>query len=458
MADFDTQVDVLVIGAGGAGLAAAIAASDLGASVAVVEKLPRPGGNTGLSTGSIPGAGTRFQRLAGIDDNPQKMTADLLGLSGDHDATDLTRMLSERSAELVEWLVDKAHIRLDIIKDYKHVAHSVPRLHAPASRKGADLVHDLVAAVERRGVPIVLSNPVVDLILGKNGEVIGATTRTAQNAVSRIGAGKTILCVNGFGASQQMLAQYCPEIAGAMYSGAKGSEGEAIRWGAQLNARLGNMASYQGYATLMYPHGELLSWTTIEKGGVLVNDKGLRFGDESIGYSGFAAPVIAQSGKVHAIFDQRIRDIAAKEPWFKEILDMGGAKKAIDVPDLASKLAVDPAALQKTLSAYGQGSDEFGRKDIGIAPLQAPYWYTQVVGGLLSTQGGLMIDQHARVLDKTDRTIPNLYAAGGAVASISGRSGGVGYASGSGLLHAIGLGWIAGTDAANAVANPSHSR
>lgn len=457
MADFDTQVDVLVIGAGGAGLAAAIAASDLGASVAVVEKLARPGGNTGLSTGSIPGAGTRFQRQAGIDDNPRKMTTDLLGLSGDHDAVDLTRMLAERSAELVEWLVDKAHVRLDIIKEYKHVAHSVPRLHAPASRKGADLVHDLVAAVERRGVPVVLSNPVVDLILGKNAEVLGATTRTAQGAVSRIGAKKTILCVNGFGASRPLIAQYLPEVAGAMYSGAKGSEGEAIRWGAQLNARLGNMASYQGYATLIYPHGELLSWTTIEKGGLLVNDKGLRFGDESIGYSGFAAPVIAQSGKVHAIFDQRIHDIAALEPWFKELLDLGGAKKAADLPELASKLAVDPGALQATLSAYGkaasgQSKDKFGRKDFGIAPLQAPYWYTQVVGGLLSTQGGLMIDLHARVLDKTDRTIPNLYAAGGAVASISGRSGGVGYASGSGLLHAIGLGWIAGTDAANAVA------
>lgn len=83
MSSFDVEVDVLVVGAGGAGLAAAISAHDQGATVAIVEKLERPGGNSALSTGSIPGAGTRFQRQAGIEDNPQKMIADLMGLSGD---------------------------------------------------------------------------------------------------------------------------------------------------------------------------------------------------------------------------------------------------------------------------------------------------------------------------------------------------------------------------------------
>ena len=362
-------------------------------------------------------------------------------------------MLSHRSAELVEWLVDAADVRLDIIKAYKHVAHSVPRLHAPASRKGKDLVDDLVAAVERRNIPIALSNPVIDLMMGSEGEVVGATTRTAKKAVARIGARKTILCVNGFGASKQMVAQYCPEISGAMYGGAPGSEGEAIRWGLQLNARLGNMESYQGYATLIHPHGELLSWTTIEKGGVIVNSGGRRFGDEAVGYSGFAAPVLAQDGFTYAIFDQRIHDIAAMEPWFKEVLDYGGAKQAADVAELASKLSVDPKILESTLTDYaraasGQATDPFGRTDFGIAPLQSPFWYTRVVASLFSTQGGLMVDEHARVLDTQGKKIPNLYAAGGATAGISGRVGGVGYASGSGLLHAIGLGWIAGADAA----------
>ncbi|WP_144630224.1 FAD-binding protein [Bordetella genomosp. 13] len=449
MTAFDAEVDVLVIGAGGAGLAAAVAAHEAGASVAIVEKLDRPGGNTMLSTGSIPGAGTRFQAAAGIDDDAQRMTRDLMALSGPHDADALTRQLCACSAELVEWLADVMQVRLDVIRDYRHVAHSVPRLHAPASRKGQDLVDDMVAAVQRRGIPLALGNAAIELDADAAGAVQGASTRSATGEAARIGARKTILCVNGFGADAALVRRHCPEIAGATYSGAKGSEGEAVRWGEQLGAALGNMASYQGYASVLDPHGELLSWTTIEKGGVFVNAQGRRFGDESVGYSGYAAAVLDQQGPVHALFDQRIHDIAAREPWFKEVLDYGGARHAADVPALARALGVDAAALAETLSVYeaaaaGQRPDPHGRKDFGIAPLQPGYWYARVVPALLSTQGGLMIDADARVLGGGGAPIANLYAAGGAVAGISGRSGGVGYASGSGLLHAIGLGWIAG--------------
>jgi fumarate reductase flavoprotein subunit len=449
MTAFDIEVDVLVVGSGGAGLAAAVAAHEAGASVAIVEKLERPGGNTMLSTGSIPGAGTRFQAAAGIADSPQTMERDLMGLSGPHDAEALTRQLCRCSAELVEWLADVVQVKLDVIRDYKHVAHSVPRLHAPASRKGQDLVDDMVAAVERRGIPLALGNPVIELEVDSTGAVQGARTRNAQGQVARIGARKTILCVNGFGANAALLRQYCPEIAGAMYAGAKGSEGEAVLWGAKLGATLGNMKSYQGYASVLDPHGELLSWTTIEKGGVFVNTAGRRFGDESLGYSGYAAAVLSQQGPVHAIFDQRIYDIASREPWFKEVLDYGGARHAADVPALAQALGVDAAALAETLSTYeaaaaGRQPDPYGRKDFGVAPLQPGYWYARVLPALLSTQGGLMIDADARVLGAGGQPIANLYAAGGAVAGISGRSGGNGYASGSGLLHAIGLGWIAG--------------
>src|SRR5690606_5119420 len=109
---FDTEVEVLVIGAGGAGLAAACAAHDAGAVVALVEKLERPGGNTALSTGSIPGAGTRFQRAAGIEDNPQKMIEDLMALSGPHDADALLHQLAHCSAELVEWLADELDVEM----------------------------------------------------------------------------------------------------------------------------------------------------------------------------------------------------------------------------------------------------------------------------------------------------------------------------------------------------------
>ena len=154
----EADVDVLVVGAGACGLAAAIAAHDAGVGVAIIEKLDRPGGNSSLSTGSVPAAGTRFQREAGIADSTEQFVADLLRTGGPTDCPDLLRRLVATSAETVEWLVDFVGARMVLVTAYKHVGHSVPRLHAPVSRRGQDLVDDLLAAVEKRGIPLAVGN------------------------------------------------------------------------------------------------------------------------------------------------------------------------------------------------------------------------------------------------------------------------------------------------------------
>ena len=115
---WDMNVDVLVIGAGGCGLAAAIAAHDEGAQVAIVEKRDKPGGNTALSTGSIPGAGSRFQKAANIIDSPEIMIADLERIAGQHELSQVSDYLSRISAELCEWLVDSVPARMSLITDY----------------------------------------------------------------------------------------------------------------------------------------------------------------------------------------------------------------------------------------------------------------------------------------------------------------------------------------------------
>src|SRR6478672_2941071 len=119
------DVDVLVIGAGACGMAAAIAAHDAGVSTAILEKLDRPGGNSSLSTGSVPAAGSRFQREAGIVDGPERMEADLLAIAGGTDEPELVRRLCEVSAQTVEWLVDTVGARMQLITAYKHIGHSV---------------------------------------------------------------------------------------------------------------------------------------------------------------------------------------------------------------------------------------------------------------------------------------------------------------------------------------------
>ena len=113
----DMEVDVLIIGAGGCGLSAAIAAHDDGANVAIVEKRDQPGGNTALSTGSIPGAGSRFQKAANIVYSPEVLIADLERIAGRHELSDVSDKLSRISAELCEWLVDSVPARMSLITD-----------------------------------------------------------------------------------------------------------------------------------------------------------------------------------------------------------------------------------------------------------------------------------------------------------------------------------------------------
>jgi fumarate reductase flavoprotein subunit len=445
-------------------MAAAFAADEQGVEVGIVEKFEELIGNTSLSSGSVPGAGTRFQREAGIDDSPEKYLEDLLRQSGPHEMGELSRLLAYESASLVEWLVDKMGVRLQLITDYRHVGHSVPRLHAPASRKGKALLDDLVRAVKGRKIPIAVGNPVEDLVMDDDGEPVGAVVRGNRTGESRIRAKKIILATNGYAANPGMVRRHCPEVAEAEYFGGHGSTGEAIIWGEKLGAQLANMGAYQGYAIVSYPHGSLLSWTTIEKGGFVVDQNGDRFGNELLGYSGYTPEVLAHSlaGPGHprlayAIFDARICDyVASHEEEFRELLGLDGVKERGSIGDLAAVYGLNRQTLSATLEAYnraarGETRDRFERTDFGFAPLQSPYTIAQVTPGLFHTQGGLKVNHLGKILRNNGEIIKNLFAGGGAAAGISGRAGARGYSSGNGLLAALGLGRIAGRTAAREV-------
>jgi fumarate reductase flavoprotein subunit len=459
----DADVDVLVVGAGACGLAAAIAAHDAGAGVAIIEKLDRPGGNSSLSTGSVPAAGTRFQRAAGIADSTEQFVADLMRTGGPTDCPDLLRRLVATSAETVEWLVDRVGARMALVTAYKHVGHSVPRLHAPVSRRGQDLVDDLLAAVEARGIPVAVRNGARTLLSGGDGDVIGADIETTGGARQKTIARKVILAVNGFAGNRDLVARFCPEVSGAPYFGARGSEGEAVLWGEQLGAAFGNIGAYQGYAAVSDPHGSLLSWTTIEKGGIIVNGLGHRFGDESAGYSGYTPNVMAQGGPCFAIFDQKIFDVTAAEEEFVELANYGGVRKADTPQALAALHRLDAAAVAAALDDYNKAArgarpDAFGRRDFALAPLTGPFYICRVVPGLFHTQGGLMVDIDGRVLRPNGKPIANLFAGGGAAAGLSGKTGAGGYASGNGLLSAVGLGRLAGLAAAREIRQEASMR
>ncbi len=456
--DWQAETDVLVVGGGGGGLVAALAARDGGPSVVLAEKSGRLGGNTALSSGSVPGAGTRFQHAVGIEDSPALMARDIMARTRNTAPRHLVELLANESASLVEWLVDRAGAPLKLVADLKKVGHSVPRTHAPPGRDGSLLLAALERAATASEITIATGHAVTRLLVDDNGAVIGAALEGATPGTEdNVRARKVILAANGFGGNRDMLRRFCPEIAEAPYFGHQGNTGDAIRWGIDLGARLSNMGAYQGHASVAYPHGHLLSWTVMERGGVLVNNAGRRFVNESQGYSGCTPEVRAQpDATAYALFDQRIHDyMLANVPEYAGLAQAGGVKTGADVDTLAATLALPAVALGATLADYNEaarsGRDAFGRQHYGGAPLVAPYCMVRGTAGLCHTQGGLDIDAHAQPLRADGTPIANLYAVGGTAVGVSGSDGGKGYVSANGLLCALGLGRVAGRHAARSL-------
>ena len=448
--------DVVVVGGGACGMAAAIAARQRGAEVLLLEKEPDLGGNAALSTGSVPAAHTRFQAAAGVEDSPEKMADDVMRQTGYLSDKELVLHLCRESSGLIDWLVDSLGVELHLVTDYMHVGHSVHRLHAPASREGADLVKDLRRAMDDFEVAFRVGVPVTGLLAGDDGSVAGIEADEAGQKL-RVEAGKVILASNGFAANREMLLRYCPEIADAPYFGAPGNTGEGIEWGEELGAVTEHMGAYQGYAAVC-ENGILVSWTTIEKGGIVVDGDGRRFGDETSGYSAFVPEVQRHTdGPIYVIFDRRtMESVRDREPRFKGLVDGGFVKEAATIDELASLHDMPRDNVAETLARYdaaaNAGVDEFGRKDFGSAPLRFPLHIVRASTGLFHTQGGLKINTNAQPLRADGSPVENLYAGGGVAVGISGPDGGRGYSSGNGLLTALGWGKIAGEHAGASVA------
>lgn len=453
---WDAEIDVVVVGAGACGFAAALSAAEGGCRVLLLEKWNKPGGNTALSSGFIPAAGTRLQREAGVEDSPELMAEDILRKNGYKSDPELTLHLCRESAGIVHWLMDAIGIELRLVTDFLYGGQSVHRFHAPPSRSGAELIDGLMAAVARQPlITLVTSTPVSGLIPDETGAVAGvwAGGDPGQGGEA-IRARKVILANNGFGGNAEMVRRYCPEIAGALYFGHPGNTGDGIRWGMELGAATRHMDAFQGHGSVAYPHGLLVTWAIMEKGGVLVNSLGRRFTNENSGYSAASVAVQAQpDGLAYVVFDERIyRDMEAHDPNFAELVQSGAVRGGGELEALAEALRVDGPGLKEAvrlynLAAQGSTADALGRAHFGLAPLEAPFYGIRVRAALFHTQGGLEINRYAQPLRKDGTPIGNLFCGGGVAVGISG-GGCRGYSPGNGLLTALGWGRIAGLTAA----------
>jgi len=444
-----TDVDLVVAGAGG-GLVAALRAAELGRSVLVVEASQhyRRGNNTAMSTAMVPGAGTRWQAAAGVEDSPELFLADIMAKT--HGSADLAlaRALTAASAEVVSWLADSAGLAVQLVTDFSYPGHAAHRCHTVPGRKGSAMLDVLARRVEAEPGADMLVPCRLAEVLPSAGPTWTVVLAMPDGGREEVVAGNVLLATNGFAADAPLVREHLPEIAAATYHGSPESRGDALRIGAALGAATGYLDSYQGHAALAQPAATLVGWATVMHGGFLVNSEGRRFGNETTGYSEYAAVLARQPGATGwIILDQRIAAACSSFQDFCETADSGALLWADDVSALAARASLPARPLADTMAraaALAEGeadADEFGRTSWG-EPLVPPYAAVRVAPALFHTQGGLVVDAQARVLGSDGTPLPGLYAAGGAAIGISGHGAG-GYLAGNGLLPAFGLSYLA---------------
>ncbi|MGB7297708.1 MAG: FAD-dependent oxidoreductase [Burkholderiaceae bacterium] len=454
---FEHRVDAAIVGAGAAGLIAALAAAQAGATVMVFERDRFASGSTSLSAGLIPAAGTRWQLASNIVDNPDLFAADIINKSHCDADFEIALHLAKTSAASLHWLADVCQVPLSLVDGFTYPGHQVRRMHGTPTRTGSEFLGALLAACERASIDIVTNARVSDLYCHQH--VVSGLGCQHGNRHEVIGADAVVLACNGYGANRELVRRHIPEIEQAIYFGHPGNTGDAVLWAQQLGAGVGHMSAYQGHGSVAKPHGILITWAVMMEGGIQVNQQGNRFSNEHGGYSEQAVHVLKQPGGIAwNIFDQRIFDVAAQFDDFQQAVKLGALIRAEDILSLASQTGLPKAQLQNTLAACHRfagmpcsaddnatATDPFGRFFDASKLLKPPYYAVRVEAALFHTQGGVTVDHHARVLNKQGGQVicDGLYAAGGAAQGVSGDTVD-GYLSGNGLLSAVTLGYLAG--------------
>jgi fumarate reductase flavoprotein subunit len=436
--DEQIEVDVAVAGGGACGVVAALRASenpDL--VVAVFEKSVREGSNAGVSSGSLAAGGTRWQREAGIVDSPERHVEDILGNSGDESHRPLVEALCHVAPEYVSWIADGLGYPMEVGADMPRKGMSVPRLHAdPARLGGGPLMKHLRAALTARPNVAFLDEAPVTSLRTEDGVVAGLVAEQ-QGRTIEVMAGAVVLATDGFANNRDLMARHCAELGEPFYGGVSTSTGDSVAWLEPLGARFANMGAClrHGQVTLRGTRvNPALPWF----GAVLVNTLGERFVDEQAhGYSGLAGVLQSQPGERAAmVWDDVAMEQAAKSEMMRESEAAGALQRAVTVTELARALRVDETALRGALEPT------HGRRR-----LQAPFHFTWLTHGVLTTQGGAEIDTRGRVLRTDGSTVAGLRAGGGVAVGLAGERS-EGYSSGNGLLAAFGMGWIIGNELA----------
>ena len=408
------DTEVVIVGAGGAGMTAAIMLQQAGKDFVILEKMPYVGGNTTKATGGMNASETHYQKEQGIEDSNALFAADTM--KGGHALNDpeLVAVMTNSSADAIDWLDS---IGAALPKISFSGGASVNRIHAPedGSGVGGFLVDRFSAKLSELGVEVMLETAATELLTDADGKITGVKAE-GPDAVYTINAKAVILATGGFGANEEMYTSYRPDLKGTVTTNAPGATGDGIVMAQALGADLVDIEQIQLHPTVEQTTSMLITESVRGDGAILVNQGGVRFTNELLTRDAVSAAELAQEGSyAYIIFDQKLRDgLKAIEKYVKS----GITVQADTIEGLAEQLNIDPAVLAKTLADWNeivanQRDPEFGRTTGMNADLSTPPYYAiKIAPGIHHTMGGVKINTAAEVINTEGQAIPGLFAAG----------------------------------------------
>lgn len=422
-AELETKsADIVVIGAGGAGMSAAIKAVQDGATnVVIVEKTGMAGGNTTRATGGLNASETSFQERDGIEDSNQLFIDDTMKGGKNINDLELVTYMAENSADALDW-VNEMGADLTVVGLFGGA--SVKRIHRPSdtSAVGPVLVKTLLSVVEKNNIPVLYNTKAEEILTDDNGAVKGVKV-TDENGSYIIECKAAVIATGGFGANSEMVVQYKADLAGFGTTNVAAATGDGIAMGTAAGAATVDMEQIQTHPTV-HPETQTMYTEAVRgNGAILVNKEGARFTNEMGTRDVVSAAILEQTdGQAWLVFDQAVREsLKAIEGYIKA----GIVTEAATIEELAAAIGADEATLTATMADFAAAvengeADEFGREGLEL-PLTTPNFYACLVAPAIHhTMGGLKINTAAEVLTAEGTAIPGLFAAGEVTGGVHG--------------------------------------
>lgn len=416
------QTDVVIIGAGGAGLTAAIEAASHDVEVIVLEKMPMIGGNTKYATGGLNAAETSVQKEVGIEDSVDLFYEDTMTGGGNINNPGLVEVLTKKSAETVEWLIG---IGADLSDVGRLGGASTNRAHRPTGGApvGNHIVDVLYAEAQEMGVNVLLNSEVIE-ILGDSTTVSGVKVASEKGEYI-VEAKAVIIASGGFGANNELVSSFRPEFEGYGTTNHPGATGDVLEFASKIDVSFIDMKEIQTHPTVMPSNNYMITEAVRGNGAILINRNGERFINEIDTRAVVSAAELEQEGKTAFLFfDQGVREsLSAIDGYYKK----GFLIEAQTIEELAEAINVSAETLANTVQTYNSfvtsGEDEdFNRPDLPISLEKAPFYAVEVGPAVHHTMGGLLIDTDGQVYNNDNNVVSGLFAAGEVTGGVHGNN------------------------------------